>query len=110
MSNTLNLNDITGRIRQYVSQIKEKRGNSETASAKSVTADMTVFANDVRSNLHQLDGDSKFNIHSLTADNAPPIPSDYAAEAYGRLSASEEKHKVVIDIMHKNNRNFDVRA
>lgn len=110
MSNTLNLNDITYRIRQYVNQIKEKKGTFKTAAANDFIADTVVPSNDLRSNLHRLNGDSKFSIHNLTAENAPQVPSDYAAEAYAHLSASEERHKVVIDFMHKNNRNFDVRA
>ena len=34
--------------------------------------------------------------------------ASYVAEAYNHLSPKEDKNKVLIDFMHKNNRNFDV--
>ena len=108
MANALNLNEITQQIQQYVHLIKQQKS--------AVTGDVfhpsepTFINNDLRSNIHKLDGSNKFNIQNMLEKNTSLTTLDYAAKAYEHLLKQEDKNKVVIDIMHKNNRNYDVKA
>jgi len=112
MSNTLNLNDITTQIRQYIRQIKEnKKGEFNTILPEAKEKEYTHYSNDLRSNINRLDGNNKFSLHNITSeDRATTTGLEYASAAYNHLSSLEEKHKVVIDFMHKNNKNFDVKV
>lgn len=111
MNNTLNFRDITNQIQQYVKQIKNNK-KENIPTTLSVTEDTSIFrySNDLRSNINKLDGECKFNIQNITAEHNATTPLEYASEAYEHLDTLEDKHKVIIDFIHKNNRNFDVKA
>ena len=108
-NNTLNLDDITSRIQQYVSKIKEHK--ADDTSKFSVNENQSLFSvfNDVRSNINKLDGGNKFNIQ-INNNEQVFASSDYAAEAYNHLNNLDDKQKVIIDFMHPNNNKFDFTA
>ena len=106
MTNTLNLNEITQQIQKYVRLIKQQKSSS---TSRIFYPEESIFINnDVRSNIHQLDGNNKFNIMLEKSTSLTNL--DYVTKAYEHLLKQEDKNKVVIDFMHKNNRNFDVKA
>ena len=111
-NNTLNLNDITAQIKQYVRQIKDNKKSEFSPSLPDVEYKRQIhYTNDIRSNINKLHGNNKFSLHNmLSSDTLVSTSAEYASEAYGHLSSIEEKHKVVIDFMHKNNKNFDLKA
>ena len=111
MSENINLNNsVTAQIRQYVSRLKERKTEATTSSAVANDDFILSLNNDLRSNINTLNGDNKFNIQQFALAEQNRTPAGYAADAYNHLSTLEQKHKVVIDFMHKNNRNFDVKA
>ena len=111
MSENINLNNsVTAQIRQYVSRLKERKTETTTSSAVAPDDFILSLNNDLRSNINTLNGDNKFNIQQFALAEQNRTPAEYAADAYNHLSTLEQKHKVVIDFMHKNNRNFDVKA
>ena len=110
MSNNINLNDITSQIQEYVRVIKQRKAHTGSPSQFSAQNDFTFLNNDVRSNIHPLNGDNKFRIQKWSEDQNKAPLSKYASEAYAHLNEKDDKHKVVIDLMHKNNRNYDVKA
>ena len=110
MVNTRQINELTTRIQHYVRLIKEKR-NIETAEPFSVSIDNRVnHNNDLRTNINKLNGENKFNIQKLNTTSDTSAPTEYASEAYEHLSELDKKRRVVIDYMHKNNRNYDVNV
>jgi len=108
MSNALNLNNITGQIEHYVNLIKAKKAQSENFSSSDYHQPTVIAVNDVRSNINPLNGKNKFSIHTMLENNTMFTSASYVAEAYNHLSPKEDRNKVLIDFMHKNNRNFDV--
>lgn len=111
MSENINLNNsVTAQIRQYVNRLKERKTEHTAPTATENDDFILSFNNDLRSNINALNGDNKFNIQQFALAEQSQTPAEYAAGAYNRLSTLEQKHKVVIDFMHKNNRNFDVKA
>ena len=112
MNNTLNLNDITAQIRQYVRQIKEnKKGEFNPSLSEVKEKEYIYYSNDLRSNINKLDANNKFSLQNIASEDTTTITElEYASSAYNHLSSLEDKHRVVIDFMHKNNRNFDVKA
>ena len=111
MNNTLNFQDITNQIQQYVKQIKNSKKEQISAfSTNTENKSIFHYTNDVRCNINKLNGESKFNIQNIVAENNITTSSEYASEAYEHLDSIEDKHKVIIDFIHKNNRNFDVKA
>ena len=108
MVNALNLNEITQQIQQYVRLIKQQK--SSATGRIFYSSEPSLFNNDLRSNIHKLDGNNKFNIQSMLEKSTSLTTFDYATKAYEHLLEQEDKNKVVIDFMHKNNRNFDVKA
>jgi len=111
-NNTLNLNDITAQIKQYVRQIKDNKKSDFFSSLPEIENQQPVYyTNDLRSNINKLNGGNKFSLHNITsADIMTGTSAEYASEAYEHLSSIEDKHKIVIDFMHKNNKNFDLKA
>ena len=107
MSTSLNLNDITNQIQHYVTLIKKQKlsDKPQFGSEETITVPIT---NDVRSNIHKLAGKNKFSIQQSLENNTILTSASYASKAYTHLNNLENKHKIVIDFMHKNNRNFDV--
>lgn len=111
MGGTLNLNDITGQIQRYVQLLKDRKKTTPTGETSSFAEWSPLPSyNELRSNINRLDGSSKFSIHNMLENHTVLTSSSYAAEAYSHLSDLEDKNKVVLDFMHKNNRNFDVSA
>ena len=111
--NTLNLNDITAQIKQYVRQIKDnKKSDFATSTLSEINSQPAILhSNDLRSNINKLDGSNKLSLHRMSSDDCMAITTaGYASEAYEHLSSIEDKHKIVIDFMHKNNKNFDLKA
>lgn len=108
MADMLNLDKLTRQIQQYVQTIKQQK----TASTERVfhTSESSFINNDLRSNLNKLDGNNKFNIQNMLEKSTSLTSSNYVTKAYDHLSNQEDKNKIVIDFMHKNNRNFDVKA
>lgn len=109
MSNNINLSDITLQIQKYVRLLKQKEvtDNSSNFNYKSKS---TLIDNDLRSNINKLTGDNKFNIQTLNDNSHNTPPLEYASEAYNHLSNVDNKQKVVIGYMHKNNKTYDVKA
>ena len=108
-NNTLNLDDITSRIQQYVSKIKEHKADDKAKFSVDENQSLFSVFNDVRSNINKLDGGNKFNIQ-INNNNPVLASSDYAAEAYNHLNNLDDKQKVIIDFMHPNNNKFDFTA
>lgn len=108
MSNTLNLDEITSQIQRYIRQIKKNTALEQKENFAKDERFQVRIDNDLRSNINKLDGSNKFKIQNMLEQNVSSAPSEYAAEAYGHLSELDDKKKVIIDYMHKNNRNYDV--
>jgi len=111
MKSVFNLSDLNWQIGQYVRRIK----NRQTSAIDNYQNTFEEYSspshfNDLISNINKLDGKNKFNIQSMMNDTTALTPSAYAAQAYEHLSKQDDKNKVVIEIMHKNNRNYDVQA
>lgn len=109
MSNVLNLNDVTRQIQHYVRLIKNQRNVARPSDSFLDELPVVSLYNDLRSNINPLNGTSKFSLHSMS-NNDSFASSLYASEAYSHLESLQDKNKVVIDFMHKNNRNFDVQV
>ncbi len=108
MTNTLNLNEITTQIQRYIRQIKKDKVSEQRDIYSSDERFHNRLDNDLRSNINKLNGGNKFNIQNMMEQNMSSAPSEYAAEAYTHLSELDDKKKVMIEYMHKNNRNYDV--
>lgn len=109
MSTSLNLNDITNQIQHYVTLIKKQKLSDKTHFGSEENF-ILPLANDVRSNIQKLAGKNKFGIQQILESNTVLTSASYVLEAYNHLNNLEDKHKVVIDFMHKNNHNFDVNV
>ena len=113
MSKAVQLTEISRQIEQYVRRIKNRQNMPHLSSSNSSDGYWnTPFPyNDLVSNINKLDGENKFNIQTMTSEFTGIFSTQYAATAYEHLSAQQEdKNKVIIDLMHKNNRKFDVQA
>ena len=111
MKTFLNINDLNGQIQQYIRRIKNKQSTQQISTE--LTADEVIISyrnNDIRSNLNTLGGENKFNIQNMLENEQNIASPDYATGAYEHLTQGDGKNKIVIDFMHKNNRNFDVEA
>ena len=110
MNNKLNLNDITLQIKQYIRQIKEKQSGEFNIAVSDINDKKSVcYYNDLRSNINKLDAGNKFSLQNIASEEISDITdSEYVSAAYEHLSLLEEKHRVIIDFMHKNNKIFDV--
>lgn len=108
MKTLLTLHDLTGQIQNYVRRIKARQSAVQNASFEETIISYPT-QKEIRSNIRKLDGENKFNIQTLVNDEKTNLtPVDYAAEAYTHLAHLEDKNKIVIDFMHKNNRNYDL--
>ena len=87
-NNTLNLNDITAQIKQYVRQIKDNKKSDFFSSLPEIENQQPVYyTNDLRSNINKLNGGNKFSLHNITsADIMTGTSAEYASEAYEHLS------------------------
>ena len=112
MSDSLNLNEITSQIQSYVRQLRNKRKTSQTFDLGNSQNQMTYFLqlNDVRSNIHSLAGQNKFNIQQMLELSSDMTSIGHVRAAYEYLTNVDEKHKVMIDFLHKNNRHYDVNV
>ena len=107
MNKPFQLNDITSQIQNYVRQIKQRKTEGTFRVEKE---ELSQINNDLKSNINKLNGSNKFKIQNMMETEHSSASSNYAAEAYNHLSDQDNKHKVVIDFMHKNNRNYDMKV
>lgn len=108
MKTLLTLHDLTGQIQTYVRRIKARQSTVQLPSFEETIISFPK-QKEIRSNINKLDGSNKFNIQTLVNNekiNSAPV--DYAAGAYEHLTHLEDKNKIVIDFMHKNNRKYDL--
>ena len=111
MKTFLNINELNGQIQQYIRRIKSKQSSQQISNE--LAADEVIISyrnNDLRSNLNTLGVENKFNIQNMLENEANITSLNYVTGAYEHLTQSDDKNKIVIDFMHKNNRNFDVKA
>lgn len=110
MTDARHISELTSQIQRYVRLIKEKKGGQPVEKFSVTDTFQPQLNNDLRTNINKLDGNNKFSIQKLTEQNTFSAPTEYVAEAYEHLTEINDKKNVIIDYMHKNNRNYDVKA
>ncbi|MBR1605502.1 MAG: hypothetical protein IJ660_05305 [Alphaproteobacteria bacterium] len=108
MKTLVTLHDLTGQIQNYVRRIKARQSVAQSIIFEENHISLPQ-SQEIRSNINKLDGGNKFNIQTMVnSEKAHSTSAEYAAEAYTHLAHLDNKNKVVIDFMHKNNRNYDI--